>query len=188
MVWIILLTMEVLSQQISSSSFCFSKQYWNLWFLPIVLISAECPSLPFPLKIEFQDPHLDWPSVWRCLWLKGLPSDLTFFIFLLLHHLLPTQDRLFRMGVQDDDNGKLCQPQTNNSQLHSFLTCSLSCDAEVALLFACNTLCPNISPDNILKLYITIYKWIQKNDKLQRLRTLSVMPKKQRMCTRSALI
>ena len=46
------------------------------------------PCLIFPQKIEIQDPHRDWPSGWRSMGLKGLPSDLTSFLFLLLHYLL----------------------------------------------------------------------------------------------------
>ena len=47
-----------------------------------------------PCRVEKLHPNIDWPNVWVLARQKYLESDLTSFLFKLLHHLLPTGDRV----------------------------------------------------------------------------------------------
>jgi hypothetical protein len=52
-----------------------------------------------PCRVEEKYPDKDWDRAWSYLVLPGLPSDLTSFLWLMIHNLLPTKERLFRLGM-----------------------------------------------------------------------------------------
>ena len=60
--------------------------------------TKKSPKKLLTVRVEVQNPTLDWPSIWKIARTKGLGSDLTALMFRLLHQLLPTQDRVARLG------------------------------------------------------------------------------------------
>ena len=51
-----------------------------------------------PCRVELANENNDWETSWRRMRLKGLGSELISFLFKVLHQLLPTQERLFRIN------------------------------------------------------------------------------------------
>ena len=49
-----------------------------------------------PCRVELQHPNNDWELTWRRSRRPGLGSELSSFMFRLLHQLLPTTERLHR--------------------------------------------------------------------------------------------
>ena len=69
--------------------------------------NEDAPPSRLPTRVEALSPENDWPETWRLSRICGLESRLTTFLFKLLHHLLPTQDRVHRIGVADGDRTSL---------------------------------------------------------------------------------
>ena len=83
---------------------------------------------------------------------RGLGSDLSAFLFKLLHCLLPTQDRVARLGAsQDHGLCLLCNADIEDS-LHAFFTCQHSQVPGLALLGYLQTTVPDLTPEKALKL------------------------------------
>ena len=93
-------------------------------------------------------------ETWRLSRLPGLRSDLTGFIFKLVHCLLPTQDRVLRMGGSDDNNPGLCNlcSEEVETPLHAFFECPHSMLAGLALLGYVQVQVPGLSPEAALRL------------------------------------
>ena len=112
------------------------------------------PGTLLPVRSETKHPMADWPQIWRLARTKGLGSDLTSFLFRLLHCLLPTQERVSRIVVTENQNSGLCQHcdlEVENLP-HAFFNCEQSRIAGHALLGHVQLLVPGLSPDDALRL------------------------------------
>ena len=85
------------------------------WYLALledgVLMSQvdeESPPSLIPVRVESLFPDTDWNETWRLVRTHGLGSDLTGFLFKLVHCLLPTQDRVSRLGGGQVPNPGRC--------------------------------------------------------------------------------
>ena len=86
--------------------------------------------------------------------IHGLESRLTLFLFKLLYCLLPTQDRVRRLGVADGAQPgmcQLCQVEAENPE-HVLFSCHLSQVTGLALLGYAQKSVPNLSPEAALRL------------------------------------
>ena len=108
-----------------------TKQWYTALLEDQVLMSQEddqaLPTL-IPARVETLHPAADWKKIWRLTRTVGLGSDLTGFIFKLVHCLLPTQDRISRLGGTEGDNPglyKLCTSEVETPQ-HAFFYCEKS--------------------------------------------------------------
>ena len=61
--------------------------------------NESSPSTLIPCRVERLHPATDWPTTWSLARTRGLGSELTTFIFRLLHQLLPTKDRVSKFGL-----------------------------------------------------------------------------------------
>ena len=86
--------------------------------------------------------------------MQGLGSQLTTFLFKLLHCLLPTQDRVRRLGVAAEDQPGLCLlcHLEVEDPLHALFSCHLSQVAGLGLLGYAQKTVPNLSPEAAIKL------------------------------------
>lgn len=111
------------------------------------------PSL-IPVRVESLNPSTDWSETWRLARLQGLGSDLTSFIFKLVHCLLPTQDRVSRLGGAVAQNPGFCNfcSEEVETPLHAFFQCQQSMLAGLALLGYVQVLVPGLSPEAALRL------------------------------------
>ena len=112
------------------------------------------PQSLIPIRTEILHPALDWPETWRLARLKGLGSILTSFLFKLLHCLLPTQERVSRIGVAE--NLGLCLICNNEPEdlLHAFFLCQHSRVVGHALLGYLQQSVPDLTPEDVLKLQL----------------------------------
>ena len=107
-----------------------------------------------PTRVESVQPNNDWTETWRLARIHGLGSNLTSFLFKLLHRLLPTQDRVQRLGVAVDGQPGLCQlcHLETEDALHALVHCPQSAVASLALLGHAQNVLPNLSPEAALRL------------------------------------
>ena len=131
------------------------KQWYTVLLNDNVLmtpITDSAPSSPIPCRVELQSPSCDWTNTWRLCRLKGLGSELTSFLFKLLHQLLPTQERISRIG-KTDSTCLLCLLDTGH-QLHCFFQCPHNCIAGLGLLGWVQGLCPGLTEEDVLLLQL----------------------------------
>ena len=133
------------------------KQWYTALMESQVLMSqstATSPPTLLPVRAELLHPNADWSWTWSLARTKSLGSDLTAFLFRLLHHLLPTQDRVARLGGgQTDPPGRCnhCQADVED-QLHAFFSCLKSLVPGLALLRHMQHAIPNLNPEDALRL------------------------------------
>ena len=117
-------------------------------------VTEDSPAMLLPVRVETLSPSTSWKNTWRLARLKGLESDLSSFLFKILHRLLPTQDRVFGLGVGDGQLPGLCllcQTEVENP-MHAFFVCSFSRVAGLGLLGLIQELCPDLLPEDVLQL------------------------------------
>ena len=116
--------------------------------------NEDSPPTLRPIRAEILQPLSDWPYIWKILRTKGLASDLTGFLFRLLHHLLPTQDRVHRILGDLQGQGGLClQCHVESEDLsHAFFTCQKSSVAGHALLGYLQSILPHLTAEEVLRL------------------------------------
>ena len=80
-----------------------------------------------PLTVEIRHSDVNWPATWERARVPGLPSDLASMLFKVLHNLLPTQERQYRLGGgADQGNCTYCDPEVKDDLLHAFTGCTLN--------------------------------------------------------------
>ena len=103
------------------------KEWYTLLLEDKVLMSPAddvSPAALLPVRAEVLHPNTDWTQVWQIARTIGLGSELISFQFKLMHNLLPTQERIDRLGL-NEDQPRLC------------LHCSLETENLVHSLFDC---------------------------------------------------
>ena len=70
-----------------------------------VNIQAQGPAELIPIRPESKHPNTDWSQLWSLARTKGLRSELISFQLKVLHDLLPTQERMSRLGVGEPNRG-----------------------------------------------------------------------------------
>ena len=135
------------------------KQWYAVLLEDRVLMSPatdNTPPLLLPVRAEMLSPSIDWPATWNLTRIRGLGSELSSFLFKLLHCLLPSQDRVARIGVSDGQVPGLClicQLETEDL-VHAFFTCSQSRVVGLCLLGWVQGLCPDLSPEGAVQLQL----------------------------------
>ena len=66
----------------------------------MVQAGADVSQDLIPCRAELKDPELPWDSIWPSIRLPGLGSEITSFLFKILHNLLPTQERVLERALQ----------------------------------------------------------------------------------------
>ena len=114
--------------------------------------TENSPENLIPTRAEVLHPTPDWPETRRLARLKGLGSVLTSFHFKLLHCLLPTQDRVSRIGVAETHGLCLICHVEPEDQLHAFFFCQQSRVVGHALLGLLQHAVPDLTPEAALRL------------------------------------
>ena len=133
------------------------KQWYQALLEDRVLMNPPTDTSPqslIPVRVEILSPTIDWPQTWKLVRSKGLDSDLVTFLFKLQHCLLPTQDRLSRLG--GSENGglcKLCNTEIEDT-LHAFFTCPHNMVSGNALLGYVQVAAPGLTQEGALKLLL----------------------------------
>ena len=137
-----------------------TRQWYRLLLEDRVLMSQEdgnsVPTL-LPIRPELLHHNSDWPNIWARSKTKGLGSDLSSFLFRLLHQLLPTQERVQRiMGNRGQEPAGLCLlcRQEREDLQHAFFFCQESAGVGLALLGYVQHVVSTITPEECLRLEI----------------------------------
>ena len=132
-----------------------TKQWYRVLLEDQVLMSPETENSPpslLPVRVETLNPTNDWAHTWNLARTKGLGSDLTSFLFKLVHCLLPTQDRVSRLGGAEGRGLCLLCHDEIEDQLHAFFTCQHSSVAGHALLGYLQGAVQGLTPEASLRL------------------------------------
>ena len=106
-----------------------------------------------PITIETLPPDTDWPATWNIVRMKGLGTDLISFQFNMLHRLLPTRQRVARLGLDEGQAGLCLQCRGEVEDLtHCFFDCPQNMVVGLALLGCVQQLCPGLSADAAVRL------------------------------------
>ena len=93
-------------------------------------------------KVTTKYPELNWDRVWKRLGAKIVPRKFFDTYFRLLHDILQNQNRLFRMGLTQNENCPLCKTPENN--IHKFVICPQVKPAWALLRFILNVMSETI--------------------------------------------
>ena len=114
--------------------------------------NGDHPAALIPVRPENLHPNSDWSQIWLNMRTSG--SELSSFLFKLLHGLLPTQDRVVRIGMADNGLPGVClhcRASTETLQ-HCFFECPDSMVVGLALLGYAQAVVPDLSPEAALLL------------------------------------
>ena len=96
---------------------------------------ANQPASLIPISVETLSPNSDWNTIWNLVRMKGLGSDLISFQFKMVHRLLPTRQKVARLGLDEGQAGLclLCRGEVEDL-VHCFFDCPNNLAAGLALL------------------------------------------------------
>ena len=106
------------------------------------------------LKCERDQPDISWETVWSLCAVRGLESNDSSFLFRLLHCLLPTQERLFRIyGTKVGSNiCPLCSTNNECSLVHAFVLCPFINQVGHWLITHLKPSMPNLTGQQLIRL------------------------------------
>ena len=107
-----------------------------------------------PSRTELLWPENDWSRSWQLARCKGLRSEITTFLWRLLHNILPTQERTSRFVRNSSPLCKLCNDQLPEDQQHALFYCTYNSNTSSALINSISTILPNITTRQLLLLDI----------------------------------
>ena len=106
-----------------------------------------------PIRCEIKMPDVNWDQSWSYTLLSGLESEQRSFLFRMLHNILPTKTRLFRLHQTDSAVCSLCTSGASEDCIHAFLTCSYNTsDVNDWLIQMVNNTAPNSNMQDIVTL------------------------------------
>ena len=107
-----------------------------------------------PCKVEEKHPENDWERIWTYLIIPGLPSDLTSFLWLMLHNLLPTKERLFRLNMPNinENTCDLCNTEAIDNLQHALLKCPSNNATNSFLLESIRGVLPDVQTEQVVLL------------------------------------
>ena len=140
-----------------------SSKQWYDYLIDILILKQQVEqpdgtSLLEPLKCKSEQlwPSLEWPIIWKRARMPGLSNDSRSFLFKLLHNILPTQERLFRITRTTFSDVCVCCDSglTDNVWNHSFTACSHTLPAMNWLMSSLSSFDPSTNLDKIIWLQV----------------------------------
>ena len=134
-----------------------TKQWYTALLEDQVLLSLDedhATATLIPARVEGLHPTADWKNIWRLTKTTGLGSELSSFLFKLVHCLLPTQDRISRMGGMQGENQGVCKLCSSDVEtpVHAFFYCEQSRVTGLGLLGHVQAAVLDLSPKAVLRL------------------------------------
>ena len=102
-----------------------------------------------PCRAELNFPDRNWDVIWTLTVTPGLSSELSSFLWLLFHNILPTKERLFRMQMSPSSLCDLCQMNRVDCLQHALLECPFNDSTGAFLLRCLQTVAPNLAADQV---------------------------------------
>ena len=121
-------------------------------------ITHTCPdlnALPVIINSKFEQnhPEVDFPDVYYLSRKYGLSPDQKSFVFKMIQDILPTRERLARLGKVQSSSCVHCQDQTDTMS-HHLLTCPYNSEVSGPLLRCLSSCFANTNPEKIVSLDI----------------------------------
>ena len=126
--------------------------------LTMVSQDKDMPRKNTPCRAELASPENDWERSWYLARLRGIGPEMTTLLWRLLHKLLPTQDRVYKI-VKTKTSSPICQLCQENSVEdlhHAFFSCSFNSNAGSLLTRSLSSLIARVTDKKILLLDIDI--------------------------------
>ena len=137
--------------------------YWSLVERYVTMVvEPGMERCYIPSRAEVASPNTDWEETWHLARIPGLSSDLTTFLWRLLHRLLPTQERLHHITPASTTNlckaciirgqdGDVDSGETGTLQ-HELMNCGQNDGAGDSLLKVLRLQIPGLTADKVLRL------------------------------------
>ena len=119
-----------------------------------VIMETATERILKPCKAEIRNPTVDWELSWSLANMDGLCSSHKTFLWKMLHNVLPTQERLNKMGMRNAPS-PLCTNCSSNqldSPSHALISCPLNKQVSDWLLKVLQPHVPNILPTELVLL------------------------------------
>ena len=113
-----------------------------------------------PCRIEAKNPQVDWERTWSLVTTSGLSSKQLTFIWKMVHDLLPTQVRLFRLKMPNtiSEICTLCNLNQAGNLTHSLLLCPYNNGVGLFLVEKLSQYIPNLLPEQVVLLDLAVDK------------------------------
>ena len=107
-----------------------------------------------PCKVETKNPDINWEITWKRASLPGLSSADHSFLWKMLHNILPTHERLHRLGMNNIMSPlcSQCDQGVNDDLSHALVTCPQNTEVTDWLLNQLLHVSPNILPHQLVLL------------------------------------
>ena len=132
------------------------SQWYSVLLEDKVLMSPateDSPAALLPIRPEILSPNIDWSPIWQRVRTKGLGNELISFQFKVLHDLLPTQERIARIGLAGEHQELCSQCRLDREDLvHCFFDCPRNSGVGLRLLGCVQQVIPGLSSDAALRL------------------------------------
>ena len=116
--------------------------------------NPDAPPVLLKSRLEDRYPDLDLSGSYRLSRVFGLAPEQKSFTFKMLQSLLPTRDRLARIGKVQSSNCIFCDGIPDSTE--HLLTCSHSSEVSIRLITCLTSYCPAISTADIVMLNIPV--------------------------------
>ena len=132
------------------------KQWYTVLLEDKLLMSPateDSPAVLLPIRPEVRSPDNDWSLVWQKARNKGLGAETISFQFKVLHDLLPTQERISRIGVAGEAQDQCLVCRLDKEDLsHCFFDCPRNLGVGLRLLGCVQQILPGLSGEAALRL------------------------------------
>ena len=107
-----------------------------------------------PCRIELGDPNKNWDEIYRLSRLHGLTALEKSKLFCIIHELLPSNERVWRIIPTNNPTCTVCDSEENESYDHYFFSCLANREAMQALLRCLQVYDNDISEAKCLRLEV----------------------------------
>ena len=107
-------------------------------------------------RVEEQKPDMVWGRSYRLARTKGLSPEHKSFLFKVLHHLLPTGERVNRIQPEKSSACRLCRAAPEDTLLHAFYSCEANKTAAEIMLRCAQVYAPSLTPEGSLYLELEV--------------------------------
>ena len=137
------------------------KQSTAQWYRVLVekevtMVNIDTRSEYIKSRAELASPETDWETSWRRARMRGLGTEVTSFLWKLLHNILPTEQRLSRILPNSLENCKFCQNPVSADLLHCLLECVHTLEVGGWLLALLRQQDQTLTPSRLLRLEFSI--------------------------------
>jgi hypothetical protein len=133
-----------------------AQWYRVLLELEVTMVDTETNSMEYrKSRSELSSPSTDWELTWGRARLKGLGSEATSFLWKLLHHIFPTEERVARILPNSSEYCRQCPTPTQANLEHCFFNCVSTNNVGRSLLQAIRLHDPAVTPAGLLRLEFT---------------------------------